>query len=96
MACIRLWAHPLEYPPELCPYSSGPDLSKDLDKMIDYAVGLHIGRHDTVKAALNVAKSISQIGSFTNYYPMFFNVEVKRYHLNKDPAILLAARVAAQ
>ncbi|XTI82381.1 hypothetical protein V2W45_1337572 [Cenococcum geophilum] len=31
--------------PELCPYSSEPDLFKDLDKKIDYAVGLDISRH---------------------------------------------------
>ncbi|XTI87945.1 hypothetical protein V2W45_1520405 [Cenococcum geophilum] len=49
-------------PPKLCPYSSEPDLFKDLDKKINYA-------------------SINQTASFTNYYPIFLNIEVKRNYI---------------
>ncbi|RMZ66525.1 hypothetical protein GMOD_00001867 [Pyrenophora seminiperda CCB06] len=85
-------------PPSLCPYSSEPGQFNDLDKKIDYAVGLKLSRTArlTLQGAPNFIKSINQTASFVNWHPMFLNVEVKRNYVNRDPAIQLAAWIAAE
>lgn len=87
-------------PSELCPYSNEPDLFRDLDKKIDYAVGLRLARRhirDLQDATYATGtKSINQTSTFANLTPLFLNIEVKKRHVDRDPAIQLAAWVAAE
>jgi len=91
---------PVEISPAyLCPYST-TSFYPDLDKRIDYAIGLSPS-HQTLRKLRNatyntVNKSINQTSTFCNFVPMFVNVEVKRRHVGKDPAIQLAAWIAAE
>ena len=41
-------------------------------------------------------KSINQTGSFCNFIPIFLNIEVKKWYVNKDPALQLGPWVAAE
>lgn len=86
-------------PTHLCPYSS-TSMYPDLDKRIDYAIGLYPSYSTLRKlrsATYNtVTKSVNQTSSFCNFIPMFVNVEVKRKHVGKDPAIQLGAWIAAE
>ena len=49
-----------------------------------------------LQAAPTVTKSINQTASFTNYYPIFLNIEVKYNYINKDLAIQLAAQIVME
>jgi len=86
-------------PSHLCPYSS-TSLYPDLDKRIDYAIGLFPSRSTlrTLRDATynTVIKSVNQTSTFCNFIPMFVNVEVKKRHVGKDPAIQLGAWIAAE
>src|SRR3954452_24358573 len=91
---------PIEISPtHLCPYSS-TSLYSDLDKRIDYAIGLSLSLstlRTLRKATYNtVIKSVNQTSTFCNFIPMFVNVEVKKRHVGKDPAIQLGAWIAAE
>ncbi|KAI9764630.1 MAG: hypothetical protein M1840_008127 [Geoglossum simile] len=86
-------------PSDLCPYSS-ISLYRNLDKRIDYAIGLSPS-HSTLRKLRNatyntVTKSVNQTSTFCNFIPMFINVEVKKKHVGKDPAIQLGAWIAAE
>ena len=70
---------------------------RDVDKRIDAVIGLNLtprerefldrGRFDSIP-------SINQTASFTNFTPIFANVEVKRR--DKDPLIQLGAWIASE
>ncbi|KAF2007577.1 hypothetical protein P154DRAFT_517251 [Amniculicola lignicola CBS 123094] len=87
-------------PAELVPFSKDPALYRDLDKRIDYVVGLDLHRatlqtlHRTKYCT--VAPSINQTASFANETPIFLNIEVKRQHVARDPTVQLAAWIAAE
>jgi hypothetical protein len=87
-------------PVELVPFSKDPMLYRDLDKRIDYVVGLDLDRTTlkTLRRSIycTSAPSINQTTSFANETPMFLNVEVKRRHVARDPTIQLAAWIAAE
>jgi hypothetical protein len=86
-------------PSHLCPYSS-TSLYPDLDKRIDYAVGLSpsLSTLRTLRNATynTVTKSVNQTSTFCNFIPMFVNVDVKKKHVGKDPTIQLGAWIAAE
>lgn len=67
-------------PTHLCSYSS-TSIYRDLDKRIDYAIGLYPSDSTLKKlekATYNtVTKSVNQISTFFNFIPVFVNVEVK-------------------
>jgi hypothetical protein len=88
-------------PSSMCPYSEDPSLFRDLDKRIDYAIGLRLSpqERDLLQRgqfAADGQPSINQTSSFANFTPLFVNIEVKRRHVDKDPMIQLAAWVAAE
>lgn len=91
---------PIEISPtHLCPYSSS-SFYPDLDKRIDYAIGLSLSP-STLEILQNATynttiKSINQTSTFCNFIPMFVNIEVKRRHVVKDPAIQLGSWIAAE
>jgi hypothetical protein len=74
---------------------SADGVMADLNKKIDYAVGLDLSP-EAVRALQDAQKSINQTASFMNYTPMFLNVEVKRYASARNPRIQLAAWIAAE
>ena len=86
---------------QFCPVSSD-SVFRDLDKRIDWAIGLHISPEH--KALLerglyltpDALPSINQTSSFVNFVPMFLNVEVKLPYTDKDPLIQLGAWIAAE
>ncbi|KAF2787489.1 hypothetical protein K505DRAFT_379551 [Melanomma pulvis-pyrius CBS 109.77] len=87
-------------PAELVPFSKDPALYRDLDKRIDYVVGLDLHR-TTLKTLRHTkyctaAPSIKQTASFANETPIFLNIEVKRRHVARDPTVQLAAWIAAE
>ncbi|KAH8731699.1 hypothetical protein GQ44DRAFT_697900 [Phaeosphaeriaceae sp. PMI808] len=87
-------------PAELVPFSKDPALYRDLDKRIDYVVGLDLHR-TTLKTLrrtkyCTTAPSINQTASFANETPIFLNIEVKRRHVARDPTVQLAAWIAAE
>ncbi|CBX98975.1 hypothetical protein IAQ61_007417 [Plenodomus lingam] len=92
---------PIEISPaELVPFSKDPVLYRDLDKRIDYVVGLDLHR-TTLKTLrrtkyCTAAPSINQTASFANETPIFLNIEVKRRHVARDPTVQLAAWIAAE
>ncbi|MCJ1426986.1 hypothetical protein MMC29_004889 [Sticta canariensis] len=91
---------PIEISPtHLCPYSS-TSIYRDLDKRIDYAIGLYPSDSTLKKlekATYNtVTKSVNQTSTFCSFIPMFVNVEVKKRHVATDPAIQLGAWIAAE
>jgi hypothetical protein len=67
----------------------------DLNKKIDYAVGLRLPLK-AVRSLQDAQKSINQTASFMNHTPMFLNVEVKRYASARNPRVQLAAWIAAE
>lgn len=67
----------------------------DLNKKIDYAVGLDLSL-ESVRTLNDVQKSINQTASFMNHTPMFLNVEVNRYASARNPRVQLAACIAAE
>lgn len=81
-------------PTYLCPYSS-TSLYPDLNKCINYAIGLFLllSTLQTLQNATynTITKSVNQTSTFYNFIPMFVNIEVKRRHMGKDPAIQLGA-----
>ncbi|KAH0552947.1 hypothetical protein GP486_006857 [Trichoglossum hirsutum] len=86
-------------PSHLCPYSN-TSLYLDLDKRIDYAIGLFPSR-STLRTLRNATyntaiKSVNQTSTFCNFIPVFINVEIKKKHVGKDPAIQLGAWIAAE
>ncbi|KAF2817691.1 uncharacterized protein BDZ99DRAFT_505308 [Mytilinidion resinicola] len=87
-------------PVELVPFSKDPALYHDLDKRIDYVVGLDL--HRTTLKTLRCIKycttvpSINQTASFANETPIFLNIEVKRRHVARDPTVQFAAWIAAE
>ncbi|KAF1973459.1 hypothetical protein BU23DRAFT_589476 [Bimuria novae-zelandiae CBS 107.79] len=87
-------------PAELVPFSKDPTLYRDLDRRIDYVVGLDL--HRTTLKTLRRTKyctavpSINQTASFANETPIFLNIEVKRRHVARDPTVQLAAWIAAE
>ncbi|CAI6226015.1 unnamed protein product [Periconia digitata] len=86
---------PIEISPvELVPFSKDPTLYRDLDKRIDYVVGLDL--HRTTLKTLRRTPSINQTASFANETPIFLNIEVKRRHVARDPTVQLAAWIAAE
>ena len=91
---------PIEISPtHLCPYSS-TSIYRDLDKRIDYAIGLFTSNSTLKKLEQanykTVTKSVNQTSTFCNFIPMFVNVEVKKSHVATDPAIQLGAWIAAE
>lgn len=86
-------------PTHLCPYSN-ISINRDLDKRIDYAIGLSLS--DSTLSSLQGATyntsthSINQTSTFCNFIPIFVNVEVKKRHVATDPAIQLGAWIAAE
>ena len=88
-------------PQSLCPYTEDPNLFKDLDKRVDYAIGLRLSAPEREllergQFAENYPTSINQTSNFANLTPIFINIEVKRRHVDRDPMIQLAAWVAAE
>jgi hypothetical protein len=87
-------------PAELVPFSKDPALYRDLDKRIDYVVGLDLNRTalKTLRRTkyCTTAPSINQTASFANETPIFLNLEVKRRHVARDPTVQLAAWIAAE
>lgn len=88
-------------PQSLCPYSEDPNLFKDLDKRIDYALGLRLSvqERDLLERGQYAEyhpTSINQTSNFANLTPLFVNIEVKRRHADRDPMIQLAAWIAAE
>jgi hypothetical protein len=88
-------------PPSMCPYSEDPSLFNDLDKRIDYAIGLRLSpqERDLLQRgqfAADGQPSINQTSCFANFTPLFVNIEVTRRHVDKDPMIQLAAWIAAE
>jgi hypothetical protein len=67
----------------------------DLNKKIDYAVGLELSL-DAVRRLQDAKKSINQTAAFMNHTPVFLNVEVKRYASARNPRVQLAAWIAAE
>jgi hypothetical protein len=67
----------------------------ELNKKIDYAVGLHLSI-DAVRTLQDVKKSINQTITFLNHTPVFLNVEVKRYASARNSKVQLAAWIAAE
>lgn len=67
----------------------------DLNKKIDYAVGLNLSL-TAVRTLQDVKKSINQTATFINHTPIFLNVEVKRYASARNPRVQLAAWIAAE
>lgn len=71
-------------PTHLCPYSS-TSIYRDIDKFIDYAIGL--SPSDSTLATLQratyytVTKSVNQTSTFFNFILLFVNVEVKKRHV---------------
>jgi hypothetical protein len=49
-----------------------------------------------MRIGLKTTKSINQTSTFCNFTPIFLNVEVKRRHVGKDPAIRLGAWIASE
>lgn len=87
-------------PAELVPFSKDPALYRDLDKRIDYIVGLDLHR-TTLKTlrrteCCTAAPSINQTALFAIETPIFLNIEVKRRHVARDPTVQLAAWIAAE
>ena len=78
------------------------ELFKTLSKKIDYAMGLHLSRNDSMileKAAYRSPQSvpsINQTDTFTNPTPMFLTIEVKRRVSDVDPKVQLGVWVAAE
>lgn len=88
-------------PQSLCPYSDDPSIFKDLDRRIDYAIGLQLSdqERDSLERGYfqeNTHTSINQTSNFANLTPLFVNIEVKRRHVNRDPMIQLAAWITAE
>jgi hypothetical protein len=88
-------------PQTLCPYSEDPNLFKDLDKRVDYGIGLRLSAQERDllergQFAENHPTSINQTSNFANLTPLFVHIEVKRRHVDKDPMIQLAAWIAAE
>jgi hypothetical protein len=72
-----------------------------LNKKIDYALGLQLPSNDIKvlqKASYNSQgfPSINQTATFTNFIPMFLNVEVKTHMPYANPGVQLAVWVAAE
>tara|TARA_R110002003_G_scaffold2994_1_gene24751 strand:+ start:7419 stop:7940 length:522 start_codon:yes stop_codon:yes gene_type:complete len=67
----------------------------DLNKKIDYAVGLDLSL-DAVRTLQDAKTSINQTVAFMNHTPVFLNVEVKRYASARNPRVQLAAWNAAE
>jgi hypothetical protein len=74
---------------------SNKDSLRDLDKKIDVALGLCLGRQ-TKKLLQSRVTSINQASTFVNYNPLFLNIEVKRSYGNDDPLVQLGAWIAAE
>jgi hypothetical protein len=98
---LTIFRTPTEISPaELAPFSKDPALYRNLDKRIDYVVGLDLHRN-TLKTLrrtkyCTAAPSINQTASFANETPIFLNIEVKRRHVARDPTVQLAACIAAE
>ena len=81
-------------PSHLCMLSADGTMA-DLNKKIDYAVGLDLSL-EAVRTLQDAKKSINQTATFMNHTPMFLNVEVKRYASARNPRVQLAAWIAAE
>ena len=94
---------PIE-PVDLCPYLNHPEVSKYLNKRIDFAVGLRISHQQ--KTALQHGRyrdhrpgtlhSINQTAGWANHVPIFLNIEVKKKHVPEDPMVQIGVWVAAE
>lgn len=81
-------------PSHLCMLSADGTMA-DLNKKIDYAVGLDLSL-EAVRTLQDVKKSINQTSTFMSHTPIFLNVEVKRYASARNPRVQLAAWIAAE